>query len=168
MDLVISDQGRSWNLQDDFPDFKGADKGLTGNVGRVAWSPDGQSIAFFASPDAKGKAGSRRFSVEYKLYIMDPEELKPSSVFDKVYFPFVVRWSPDSKFIAFIGEYGGQNNGGVWLYSLENHSVVNVAKGKFQDIIWSSDGLNIIAIECADNLYCSKIEEYDLSKIIKP
>jgi hypothetical protein len=167
LDLVIGDGNHSWNLRDDFPDFNGADKGQTGNLGRAAWSPDGQLIAFFASPDAIGKTGSDRFSVEYNLYMMHSEGLNPRAVFNKVYFPFVIRWSPDSQFIAFIGEYGHSNRRGIWLYSLKNNSVVEVAKGKFQDILWGADGSSLIAIQCDENIYCSKIEDYDLTNIIE-
>ena len=65
LDLVITDGYRSWNLKDDFPDFKADDTGKTGSTGEAAWSPDGKSIAFFASPDAIGKTGFQRFGVEY-------------------------------------------------------------------------------------------------------
>lgn len=67
LDLTITDNGRSWNAKDDFPDFQGSDAGTTGNIGMAAWSSDGHSIAFFASPDAIAKTDASRFSVEYKI-----------------------------------------------------------------------------------------------------
>ncbi len=58
-----------------------------------AWSPDGQTIAYFS--DATG---------EYKLYLRDQAGLKPARVIDlgpdHTYY-YSPRWSPDSKRILF-------------------------------------------------------------------
>ena len=166
LDVVVGEQNHSWNLENDFPDFAGANEGTTGNVGRVAWSPNGHSIALFASPDAIGKTGSSRFYVEYKLYIMNAEGKNPIAVLDQVYFPFLLKWSPDSKFIAFIGRQGYFKEEGIWLYSIERKSAIEVAKGKFKDILWSIDGKNITAIQCEDDLNCSNIEDLDIGTIV--
>lgn len=168
LDLVITDQDRSWNLKNFFPDFPDSETVRSGNTGRAVWAPDGNSIAFFASPEAIGKTGSDRFYVEYNLYLMSADQLEPKAVLNNIYFPFIIKWSPDSKYVAFIGQYGSFKQDGLWLYSIESDSILNIAKGKFQDILWNPDNKGLIAIRCDDNHYCSQIEEYDLSNIVKP
>ena len=93
--------------------------------------------------------------------------MNPIAVLSEIHFPFVLSWSPDSKIIAFIGEYGYFKENGIWLYSLENNSVVKVGKGKFQDILWADDSKSLFAIQCDNNLYCSTIEEFDLRNIMR-
>ena len=167
LDLVISDGSRSWNLKDDFPDFKADDTGKTGSSGRAAWSPDGESIAFFASPEAVGKTSFERFGVEYYLYLMDPDTLELDLVAKKIYSPFLIQWSPDSTHIAFIGEYDFWKENGLWLYSLTDQSITSIAKGQFQGLAWTSNS-NLTAIYCEDTDRCAQIFEYDLTSIVKP
>jgi WD40 repeat protein len=167
LDLVISDQSQSWNLSDDFPDFKANDTGKTGTTGRAAWSPDGKSIAFFASPDAIGKTGFERFGVEHNLYLMNPETRQYEVVADKIFSPFLLAWSPDSTHIAFVGNYGFWKENGIWLYSVETDSVTEISKGKFQGIVWRPDGKSLVAIKCENLDVCNEILEYDLSSILE-
>jgi len=167
LDLVITDGSRSWNLKDDFPDFKADDTGKTGSTGEAAWSPDGKSIAFFASPNAVGKTGFDRFGVEYYLYLMDPETLGLSLVAKKIYSPFLIQWSPDSTHIAFIGEYGFWKEEGLWLYSLKDQSITNIAKGIFQGLAWTSNK-SLAAIHCEDRGNCRQVFEYNLTNASEP
>jgi len=167
LDLVITDGSRSWNLKDDFPDFKADDTGKTGSTGRAAWSPDGKSIAFFASPHAVGKTGFQRFGVEYYLYLMDPETLGLSVVAENIYSPFLIQWSPDSTHIAFIGKYGFWKENGLWLYSLKDQSIISIAKGQFQGLAWTSNK-SLAAIHCEDIGMCAEVFEYDLTSAIEP
>lgn len=164
LDLEIVDGNRSWNLKDDFPKFTEDDTGRTGTTGRAVWSPDGKTIAFFASPNAIGKTGFARFGVEYYLYLMNPETLQYEVVADNIFSPFVLAWSPDSTQIAFIGKHGFWKENGIWLYSVKPNTVTEISKGIFQDIVWRPDGNNsLIAIQCEDFDVCNKIMEYDLT-----
>jgi len=166
LDLVITDQEKSWNLKNFFPDFPNSETIRSGNTGRAVWSPDGHTIAFFASSDAIGKVEFERFNVEYNLYLMDADQLKPKAVSGNIHFPFIIKWSPDSRHIAFIGEYGSFKQTGLWLYSIDTNSVLNIAEGTFQDILWNPDNKGLFAIRCDDNHYCSQVEEYDLAGIL--
>ncbi len=168
LDLVIGDQYRSWNLRDDFPDFKADDTGQTGTTGRAAWSPSGKLIAFFASPDAIGKTGFARFGVEFRLYLMDPETMQYQVVADQIYSPFLLQWSPDSTQIVFIGKYGFQKENGIWLYSVNTKSITNISKGDFKSLVWRPDGRNLVAIRCKDVDTCAQVLNYDLTNIVKP
>jgi WD40 repeat protein len=167
LNLVITDGSHSWNLKDDFPDFKADDTGKTGSTGEAAWSPDGKAIAFFASPNAVGKTGFQRFGVEYYLYLMDPETLGLSAVSENIYSPFLIQWSPDSTNIAFIGKYGYWKENGLWLYSLKDKSIINIAKGRFQGLAWTSNK-SLAAIYCENIGVCTQILEYDLTSVVEP
>lgn len=167
LDLEITDGERSWNLQDDFPEFTADDTGKTGTTGRASWSPDGRSIAFFASPNAIGKTSFERFGVEHYLYLMNPETLQYEVVADNIFSPFLLFWSPDSTHIAFIGKYGFWKENGIWLYSFETDSITEISKGKFQGIVWRPDGKSLVAIKCESLDVCNEILEYDLSSILE-
>jgi hypothetical protein len=172
LDLIIGDDGHSWNLKDDFPDFQDghtSDIGKTGNTGQAAWSPDGHTIAFFASAEAIGKTGSDRFYVKYKLYLMDAGKLQPHPVLDDIHFPYVLAWSPDSTQVAFEGKYGSMQEEGLWLYSSTSNSIIGIAKGRFRSLLWTKDGKNLITIRCNEGGDdCSQIEEYDLTGVLTP
>jgi hypothetical protein len=166
LDLEIKDGSRSWNLKDDFPTFDASDKGESGSTGRASWSPDGEQIAFFASPNAIGETGFSRFSVEYYLYLLDPETLQYEVVANNIFSPFVLSWSPDSTHIAFIGKRGFWKENGIWLYSIKNNKVTSISEGIYQSIVWKSD-TNVAAIQCEELSVCRQMVEFDLSNIIK-
>ena len=166
LDLNIVDGNHSWNLKDDFPDFNADDTGKTGTTGRAAWSPDGKQIAFFASADAIGKTGFERFNVEYKLYLMSPETLHYEVVADGIFSPFLLSWSPDSTHLAFIGDYGILKEKGIWLYSVKTNIVAQVSKGRFQSIVWSTDGEDLVAIQCDSIDLCDKVLKYDVTNLV--
>lgn len=167
LDLIIADGHHAWNLKDDFPDFKADDNGQSGSTGRAAWSPDGKTIAFFASPDAIGKTGFDRFYVEYQLYLMNPENLAYDAFADKVFSPFLLAWSPDSSYIAFIGKYGFWKGNGIWLFSVKDGSIKEISKGKYQSLLWRGDGNRLVAIKCENIDVCNKIIEFDLTQLIE-
>lgn len=167
LDLVITDQNHSWNLSDDFPDFKANDTGETGTTGRASWSPAGKSIAFFASPNAIGKTSFDRFGVEHYLYLMNPETLQYEVVADNIFSPFLLSWSPDSTYIAFIGKYGFLKENGIWLYSAKTNSIIGVSKGIFHGIVWRPNGNSLVAIKCQSLDICDEIVEYDLTSILE-
>lgn len=167
LDLEIADGERHWNLNDDFPKFTEDDTGKTGTTGRASWSPDGKTIAFFASPDAIGKTGFARFGVEYYLYLMNPETLQYEVVADNIFSPFLLAWSPDSTQIAFVGRYGFWKENGIWLYSVKSNTVTEISEGIFQGIVWRPDGNSLVAIKCEDFGLCNNIIEFDLSGILE-
>jgi len=162
LNLQIEDGERSWNLKDDFPDFKAEDIGLSGTTGRSVWSPDGKLIAFFASPDAVGKTKFERFGVEYYLYLLDPDTLQYHVVAKNIYSPFLMAWAPDSEHLAFIGHHGYWKENGLWLYSIADNSLSKIEKGIFQSVVWKSNN-DVVAIQCQDLDLCDQIIEFRLS-----
>ena len=168
VDFAISDRERSFSPAKDFPHFSGNDE--QGIVFSPAWSPDGKTIAFLVTLDAIGRSGFSRSDGEYKIFFMDPVEQKPYPVVGKIYDPFRLTWSPDSKWLAFIGDYGLIRRHGIWLYSIESGKIYPIVSGDFSRIAWSPDGTKIAATVCEPNhlnILCDRYEiwEYDMSSI---
>jgi hypothetical protein len=168
VDFSISDGKRSFSPAKDFPHFSGNDE--QGIVFSPAWSPDGKTVALLVTLDAIGRSGFSRSEGEYKIFFMDPIEQKPYPVMDEIYDPFRLTWSSDSKWLAFIGDYGLMRSHGIWLYSVESGKTYLIASGNFSRIAWAPDGTKIAATVCEPNhpeLLCNLYEiwEYDVSGI---
>ena len=141
-----------------------------GIVFSPAWSPDGKTIAFFVTLDAINREGFSRSDGEYKIFFMDPFEQKPYPVVDKIHDGYELAWSPDNKWIAFIGKHGSLGNYGIWLCSIETRKIYFVVSGRFDEFAWSPDSTNIAVTICEPdhpNTLCDRYEiwEYDVSSI---
>lgn len=156
LDVKIDDEGRSWNFKDFYPDFPDIQQ-TTGDIGRAGWSPDGKTIAFFASPDSVGKTGFERMGARYKIYIMDAATKTINPILDNIYYPYSIIWSPDAKHLAFMGHYRDSSSG-VWLYSFTDSTVRKIDLGDFVDILWSEDSSSLIAIKCKGWLRCTSTD----------
>ena len=77
----------------------------------------------------------------------------------------MILWSPDSKYLAFSGNYPTSKQRGLWLFSTANGSLSMIASGKVIPELWTSDGKGIVALKCGDET-CSQVVEFDLSKWI--
>jgi len=168
VDFTISDGERSFSPSKDFPNF--SDDNDQGIVFSPAWSIDGKTIAYFVTLDAIGRSGFSRSDGEYKIFFMDPVEQKPVFIIGEIYHPSELIWSPDSNWLAFIGEYSILKTHGLWLYSISSRKIYPVASGKFENIAWSTDGTKIAATICEPNhpnLLCDRYEvwEFDVSSI---
>jgi hypothetical protein len=115
IDVDIEDDGLKWNLKDYYDG-----KERTGLVRFPAWSPDGKTIAFFASTYGIRKESELRPNIKYDLYFMDSSELKPIQILEGIVDAYRLKWSSDSKYLLFDGCAGPQRKCGLWLYSLEN------------------------------------------------
>jgi len=165
MNIEVGDGKYSWILSKDYPQFSTE----PGVAAYPAWSPDGETIAFFASTDAKGKGGPVRSDSEFRLYFMEPIEKKPETVLNGVYHPLNLVWSPASQWLAFIGEYGTLRRYGIWLFSKEDRKARLLDVGDFRDIAWSPAGDRILVAFCVQEVSCPQEEiwEYDVSALMK-
>lgn len=170
VDVLIGDGQRSFSPANDFPYF--SDDNDQGIVFSPAWSPDGKTIAFFVTLDAIGRSGIIRSDGEHIIFFMDPREQEPLPVIDGIYHPSELIWSPDSNWLAFVGEYGVLRTHGLWLYSGKTGELSLVAPGKFENIAWSTDGRKIAATICDQgqaSLLCNQYEiwEFNVGGIIR-
>lgn len=167
VNFSISDGERSFLPAKDFPRLSDSDE--QGIVFSPAWSPDGSRIVFFATLDAIGRNGFSRSDGQYQIFVMDPIEQRPHSLIGGIYDPFRLTWSQNSKWLAFIGDYGTFKKHGLWLYSFDSGNIHFIAPGEFSQIAWSSDGNKIAATTCIpkSDLLCDRYEvwEYDVSSI---
>jgi len=163
MDVKIEYQGLTWNLKDYYEGKE--DVGL---VLSPSWSPDGKTIAFFASTYGVREEPRLKASIKYELYFMDPSELMPVQVLKGMVNAVHIRWSPDGKYLLFSGCAGPMQRCGLWLYTLESKSLSLVAEGDFQDFIWVTDkkvvAIKNIALPYNDN----EIWKYSIEQLLEP
>src|SRR5690606_20822235 len=93
-------------------------------VGAPAWSPDGQTIAFAASPEGPGEKGSiftglvgidNALFYPWNIYFMDSSLQNEQLVLSGIEGVSLLKWSPDSRFLLF-DAHKYQGNPGVWAY----------------------------------------------------
>lgn len=171
MDVVVGDGKRAWSLAVDYPNW--AQDQPKGIAAYPAWSPNGSVIAFFASTDAIERSGLARASSKFNIYFMDPEEQKPRPVLDGIYHPMQLKWSPDGKWLAFIGKMGLPSKDGIWIFSPDESKAIIVASGDYRDIVWSPGGSSLIAMLCPKKVeedpFCKAAEfwEFDVSTLLE-
>jgi hypothetical protein len=169
MDIEIEDQGLKWNLKDYYEHRDSFEPGI-GYALSPAWSPDGKTIAFFASTYGMREVPRLRANIKFELYFMDPSELKPVQILNGIANAVRIRWSPDSKHLLFQGCAGAKRKCGLWIYSLEAKTLTLVAEGEFfEDYIWK-DTSTIVAIKFDIDKYLdeSEIWEYSVGHLLRP
>jgi hypothetical protein len=107
------------------------------------WSPDGETIAFFASPQSLAKSGFSRLDQPWNLYLVSAASGGPARrVVQDVVEPHELRWSPDGRWLAYVT--AGEDGGG-WLYSPEE-GLHRFASDPLLGLAWSPDGDKILAL----------------------
>ncbi len=99
-----------------------------------AWSPDGSKLAFVVFREGRNEIGivnSSRGDMEMLIHLDSVSEITGLS------------WSPDGKYLAVAGSYGGV--GDLFLYDFTNQSVRKLTRGRYAEIqpAWSHDGSSI-------------------------
>jgi WD40 repeat protein len=158
MDIQFEARGFSLNLKDHLEG-----KEHTGLIGSPAWSPDGKTIAFFASTYGVREKPLPKFNVSYDLYFMNSVTLKPEQELMNVADAGKIVWSPNNDYLLFRGCIGRQLICGLWRYRISDKMLSLVKEGEFADYIWIANE-KIIAIRFTDESYTqSQIWEYLLS-----
>ena len=146
-DITISEGEDAWNTNEGGPNREFQCAGL-GSASLPAWSPDGQTIAFIATPEAPEGAEIERLDASWNLYFADPEELDPIAVLEGIQSPRSLAWASDSRLLAFGGEFDGQE--GTWLFDSETDEVsyLDAAAGS---LAWSPSGRELLINEVDEN-----------------
>lgn len=114
---------------------------------RASWpalSPDGDSVAFFASPASIGVEGQARLGKPWNLYTMTTEGRRPHKRIDDVVSPRSLTWSPDGRWLAFSGFLSRQE--GTWLYAPVANQLVMISQEAMEWLAWSPDGGKLAAV----------------------
>jgi len=164
MDIEIEDQGLKWNLKDYF-------EGKTEHVGSAsypAWSPDGKTIAFFASAYGIREEPRPKMNAKRALYLMNVDDLKPVQVILEIPNSLGLRWSPDSRQLLFSGCIGFQFKCALWLFDTNTKSLALIDEGDFLDFIWI-DNQKIVAIKNITLPFDdNQIFEYSIEHLAQP
>lgn len=174
LEIVVGEGTQEWVLSDALSDFYALDLPLNewprvGIATRPAWSPDGTTIAFLASPMATQLEGLARANASYNLYFMSPSELQPQIILENIRNPSALEWSPDGQSVLIEGCMGLGRRCGLWIYRLSDNELHLISTGeKFYGANWLSNN-EIIANYCRDQeeLVCSEymLMRYDVSGI---
>ena len=163
MDVEVEDQGLTWNLRDFYDG-----KQRVGSADFPAWSPDGNTIAFFATTYGLQEEPLPKLNVKSELYLMNISDMKPKQILQGIANASRLRWSPDSKRLAFSGCIGFPLECGLWLYSLDTKSLALVDHGDFADITWITNQ-ELAAIKNIEVTYANnQIWEYSFQQSSQP
>lgn len=155
MDIEIEDRGVTWNLKDY---LEGKER--TGIAVAPAWSPDGKTIAFFVSTYGILEEPRPKRNVNYDLFFMEPNTLRPKLELMDIADAGNIVWSPNNDYLLFSGCVGRKLVCGLWRYRLVDKALSLVKEGLFADYIWINDQ-QIVAAKFTDNTYStSEVWEY--------
>lgn len=164
---TIRADGKSFSLDTAYVGFNREGVVNTGNATAPAWSPNGSTIAFFASTDSISRQGTSRITGSWLLCLMDTQSLETNVVLKDIYRIGKPRWSSDGRFIAFNGQIGSNGSEGLWVYSIANNETKLVAEGTFSDFIWSVDDKTIYGIRSADEDEQEReVWQFDLGNVL--
>jgi len=149
INMTIRYGSQSWNTntyfreQDRVPAYDCTKDGIEASP---HWSPDGQQIAFLASPpDSSGRGDTGRYPV-FGVYLMDPAAPQPRLVLDGVTNPHLSAWSPDSQWLVISADDLQGHSAGSWLFRPSSHKVYRFASENLGGFSWSSEGRRLVVV----------------------
>lgn len=167
---TIQAYGKSFSLETAYVGFNRDGVANTGNATRPAWSPDGSTIAFFASTDAINRQGISRIAGRWVLCLMDVQTLEPKVVLENIYWLGDIHWSSDGRFVVFYAQIGSRGPKGVWAYSVatgETRFIAEASEGMFIEFILARDDQTMYAMHYVDeNMRELGVWEYDLRQAL--
>lgn len=147
LSLVITDQDRSWNLEDGYP-IPNAGHACTpfGQADWPTWAPGAMGFAFLASPGSIGVDGPARADAPWDLYLMeDPEAETYSVLLEDIDSARALAWSPAGDWLAFTGTLPDEGEG-VWVVSPSSGQANRVFATNVEFLAWSPDGQSLALV----------------------
>jgi dipeptidyl aminopeptidase/acylaminoacyl peptidase len=115
----------------------------------VAWSPDGQTIAYTASTGS-GLSGPGRLTARYDLMLMNAQAQQRRLLVSDFRFRSGIAWSPDSRYLVLTADFADTNGiagQGLWLIDSTNGNRWRLAQGDLSSPSWEPGGQRVAAIE---------------------
>ncbi|MCC8360683.1 S9 family peptidase [Salinimicrobium sediminilitoris] len=127
---------------------------VDGHVTGAWWSPDGQKMAVSAAPSSLVDD----FYTGQKIYILDAASQNVSAQVDHKAKLGILKWSPDSKKIAFIAGEDQHDpiDGRIFIVDATGGTPSNLNptfKGKFEDLAWKDN--NTLTYLASEGVYSS-------------
>jgi hypothetical protein len=161
MDIEIESRGFKWNLKDYLEGV-----GKIGTARHPSWSPDGETIAFFVSIYGIREQALPKYNINYDLYLMNSETLKPRPELMDVADAGKIVWSPNNEFLLFRGCIGRKLICGLWRYRIIDKTIALIAEGEFADYTWITNE-RIVAAKNVDLPFKdNQIWEYLISEVL--
>jgi hypothetical protein len=145
--IVASDGSRSFSIGENLKPRPG--DCTSGQARAPDWSHDGETLAFLAATSTIGVHGFERLDAPYDLYISDLQTAATTRIPLGVIDPADLRWAPDDKTIAFVGDLHGSGRS-LWILDVGNHVTRLLAQGIEGGISWSPDGRDLVALKSID------------------
>lgn len=122
----------------------------TGLADWPSWSPDGVSIAFFASPASVGVDGFEKPETPWNLYTMNPDGSGLRVVLEGIRDPRALSWSPNGKQLAFSGAINDQD--GTWLTTESGSNVRRLTAIAVEWLDWHPDGQSLATVSRSEEM----------------
>lgn len=159
-DTRIEDDGKGFSLDEEFERESVLDSCEgTGLAAWPAWSPDGQRIAFFASPAAVGLSLGQRPASPWNLYSMRPDGSELETLLEDIWSPRSLVWSRDGRVLAFGGDVDGGGKG-LWLLNVQTGGVDLQADRPVSWAAWSPRGDKIAFLSPASSTPTTLMDLY--------
>jgi hypothetical protein len=141
--VTIGDGRASFRLDD--PIKAGDNCRDTGRANYPDISPDGSTLALFASPGSIGSEGQARLDAPWSLYLIDLATLAPTAIVGGVHNARGLRWSGDGTELGFSGKIDGVP--GTWSVAASGGRPERISEIAFDWWALSPDGQALVGTD---------------------
>lgn len=116
-----------------------------GRADMPAWSPDGDTFAFFGSPSSIGRDGTARLDAPWNLYLLGTGENSAEPTLTGIDSAYDLAWSPDGRWLAFTADrFNGQS--GTWVYAPETEELIYLMDELLFSLTWAPDASQLAGL----------------------